>query len=196
MALTDRNLTSNPAHPNEETSLEYDDGLVTQKMAAQADHGSLRYQLSKRLDLTGEARALGKVFPETRFVTPGWSPVPDVSYHRRERLRLQGTRRFGTFNLVPDIAIEIVSPGQSLGEMLRKCMRYAGVGVSISLMVDPDDETVCDVRPDEPLRVLRGDDLIDLEPVFAGFDLTVRALFDSIIDDWLLEDATSEPAAE
>jgi Uma2 family endonuclease len=221
MALTDRDLRSQTdeaddctprsrwvgarmtldeflALPEEETSLEFDDGLVTQKMAPQEDHGALQVQIIKRLDLVGEARQLGKVFSETRIVTAGWSPVPDVSYYRKEHIRPQTRRRIGKLDLPPDIAVEIISPGQSLGETIRKCQRYAGLGVAISLVVDPQDETVYDVRPGEPLRVLRGDDQIDLEPVLPGFDLTVQALFDSIVDSWLIEEAPAEqaPAAE
>ena len=185
------------ALPEEETSLEYDDGLVTQKMAPQADHGTLQYQIAKRLDLAGETRRLGKVFTETRFVTPRWSPVPDVSFYQRARIRLTSRDEIGDFHIPPDIAVEIVSPSQSVGELLRKCLRYADLGVAVSLVVDRADRTVYDIRPGEPLRVLREDDPIDLEPVLPGLDLTVRALFGSIVNDWLLEgDADESHAAE
>jgi Uma2 family endonuclease len=95
-------------------------------------------------------------------------------------------------DLPPDIAVEIISPDQTLRAHLEKCLRYAEVGVAISLVVDPDDETVYAIRPGQPLRVLRGDDRIDLDDVLPGFDLTVRALFDSIVPDWLRGDDTAE----
>jgi len=185
------------ALPEEETSLEFDDGLVTPKMAPQVDHSSLQADLAERLNLVARGQRTGRAFTELRMVTPGWSPVPDVSYFRKERIQPATRRRFGSLDIPPDIAVEILSPGQSLGETIRKCQRYAGLGVSISLVVDPDDETVYDIRPDEPLRVLRGDDAIDLEPVLADFNVTVQALFDSIVDSWLLEEPPAEqpPAA-
>ncbi|MGE3271756.1 MAG: Uma2 family endonuclease [Chloroflexota bacterium] len=207
MALTDRPSTSPPndltprsrwvgarmsldeflALPEEETSLEFDDGLVTQKMAPQGDHGTLQYQIAKRFDLAGESLRLGKVFTETRFVTPQWSPVPDVSFYQRARIRLASRDQIGDFQIPPDIAVEIVSPSQSVGELLRKCLRYAELGVAISLVVDQRDRTIYDIRPGEPLRVLREDDPVDLAPVLSGLDLTVRALFDAAVNDWLLE---------
>jgi Uma2 family endonuclease len=176
-----------------ETSLEYDSGVVTQTVAPQSDHGSLGKQLTVALTRAGEDRRLGAVFVERRLVTPeGWAPVPDVSYIRRERLKPESQHRFGRMDLPPDIAIEIISPDQTVRELLEKCLRYAEVGVAISLIVDPDDTTVYAIRPGQPLRVLRGDDRIDLDDVLPGFDLTVRALFDSIVPDWLLGDDTPE----
>lgn len=100
--------------------------------------------------------------------------------------------RLGDLGIPPDIAVEIVSPDQNVGELLKKCLQYAEIGVAISLVVDGDDETVYAIRPGQPLRVLRGDDRIDLDDVLPGFDLTVRALFDSIVPPWLVDEPTSE----
>ncbi|MCC7368033.1 MAG: Uma2 family endonuclease [Chloroflexi bacterium] len=101
-------------------------------------------------------------------------------------------RRFGKLDIPPDVAVEIVSAGESVGEMMCRCVGYAGVGIPISLVVDPTDEMVYDIHPGEPLRVLRGDDPIDLAPVLPEFGATVQGLFNSIVDDWLVED--DEPA--
>ena len=80
--------------------------------------------------------------------------------------------------------------------MSNGCLRSARdtlrLGGTVGLVVDPEGETVYDIRPSEPLRVLRGDDPIDLEPVLPDFSLTVRALFDSMVDDWLLEPDPAE----
>jgi Uma2 family endonuclease len=59
------------ALPEEETSLEFDGGLVTQKVAPQADHGSIQAEFLLRFDQAGRQRRLGRAFTETRFVTPG-----------------------------------------------------------------------------------------------------------------------------
>jgi Uma2 family endonuclease len=180
------------ALPEEESSLEFDDGLVTQKVAPQSDHGRLGKQMTVHLTRVGEDQHLGMVFVERRFVILGWAPVPDVSYIRKERLAPLSGRRIGRLDIPPDIAIEIVSPDQTVREQLEKCIRYADVGVAISLVLDADDETVYAIRPGQTPRILRGDDRIDLDDVLPGFDLTVKALFDSIVPDWLFE----EPAPD
>jgi Uma2 family endonuclease len=180
------------ALPEEKPYLEYDDGVVTQKVAPQFDHTSLQLDIARRLDRLGHELQHGVARPETRIVTPGWSPVPDVSYYRKERIRPVSRRRFGKIEIPPDIAVEIVSPDQSVGELLKKCLRYAEIGVAVSLVADADDETIYAIRPGQPLRVLRGDDRIDLDDVLPGFDLTVNALFGSIVPDWLVGETTPE----
>jgi Uma2 family endonuclease len=180
------------ALPEEKPHLEYDRGVVTQKVAPQFDHTSLQSELLKRFDRLGIELHHGVARPETRIVTPDWSPVPDVSSYRKERLKPESRRRFGKIEIPPDIAVEILSPDQTVREQLQKCLRYAEIGVAVSLLVDADDETIYAIRPGQPLRVLRGDDRIDLDDVLPGFELTVQALFDSIVPDWLVD----EPAPE
>ena len=92
-------------------------------------------------------RRLDVAFPETRFVTPTWAPVPDVVYYRRERIHWNGNRPPADFTEVPDIAVEIVSPTQSVTVLIKKCIRYVGLGTQIALLVDPDRLTVTVLRP-------------------------------------------------
>jgi Uma2 family endonuclease len=63
----------------------------------------------------------------------------------------------------------------------------SSVGVAVSLIVDPNDVSIFVIRPGQPLRVLRGDDRIDLDDVLPGLELTVAELFASVVDDWLIE---------
>src|SRR4051812_3786714 len=105
------------ALPEEKPYLEYDNGVVLQKdvssrVPPQGDHGSNQAEFVIQFDRVGRQQRLGKVFSETRFVTPGWSPIPDVSYYRTERIRLNSRRQIGDFQIPPDIAVEIVSPDQ------------------------------------------------------------------------------------
>jgi hypothetical protein len=53
-------------------------------------------------------------------------------------------------------------------------------------------------RDGQPLRLLQGDDRIDLDEVLPGFELTVRAMFDALAPDWLddEEEAASQDARE
>ena len=100
------------ALPEEKPYLEYDNGVVLQKdvssdVAPQGDHGSIQAEFVIRFDQAGRQRRLGKVFSETRFVTPGWAPVPDVSYYRREHIRPASRHQIGDLQIPPDIAVEI-----------------------------------------------------------------------------------------
>src|SRR5688572_17935797 len=100
------------ALPEEKPHLEFNDGLVSQKVAPQSDHASLQLEIGRRFSRLGEELRHGLAFTEKRIVTRNWSPVPDVSYFRKERIKLESRRRFGQFDLPPDIAVEIISPDQ------------------------------------------------------------------------------------
>ncbi len=181
------------ALPDESPHLEFDDGVVTQKVAAKPVHGSVQGLLTILFNQVAHAKRLGVAYPDTRFVTPTWAPVPDVAYYRRGRIHRRGRRLPADFFEPPDLAVEIVSPEQSVTDQIKKCLRYIALGVAVALLVDPDPETVLVFRPRQPLLLLQGDDRIDLDDVLPGFEQTVNAMFDAVAPDWLDEDAEELP---
>lgn len=182
--------------PEEKPALEYIDGVVRQKVAAKPVHGSLQAFLVGAIDQVARPRRLGIVLPETRFVARRWAPVPDIVFYRRERLRVR--RAPPDFTEPPDLAIEILSPGQTLSEQMQKCLDYVARGTVIALLVHPEEEGVFAFRSEQPLRVLRGDDRINLDDVVPGFELTVRQLFEAVNWGWLDEspEASDGPQAD
>lgn len=197
MAISDRQVTSRYvgrrmtldeflALPEQAPALELDDGLVTQKMSPEVNHGAVAVTFTVEMNRVASQRKLGKAAVEVRFRARGATYVPDASYYRKERLHLRGPKRFAQLQDSPDIAVEVVSPGQSVIALIRKCVKYLDLGVPVAVLADPEDETVLVFRPGPLMRVLQGDDRIDLDDVLPGFDLTPRRLFDSIVPDWLV----------
>jgi len=174
--------------PHVKPYLEFTDGLVTQKMAPKPTHSSVQTLLVAELNQVAGPRRLGLARTELRFVSPGWAPVPDVSYYRRERIKRRGKRMPSDFFEPPDIAVEIVSPEQSVTELVKKCLRYVALGSTVALVIDPDPETILVFRAGQPVRHLQGDDRIDLDDALPGFELTVGAMFDALAPDWLDDD--------
>jgi Uma2 family endonuclease len=64
---------------------------------------------------------------------------PDVAFIRAERL--SGIRRRGFFQIAPDLAIEVVSPSDSIPAVQRKAARYLALGVREVWIIYPDDQT-------------------------------------------------------
>lgn len=182
------------ALPDVKPYLEFTDGLVTQKMAAKPTHGRLQSLLPMLMNQVAGPQRLGIAFPEVRFVTPRWAPVPDVAYYRRERIKRRGHRLPADFFEPPDIAVEIVSPDQSVTEQIKKCLRYIALGSQVALVIDPDPETVLVFRDGQPLQLLQGDDRINLDDVLPGFEHTVRAMFDALAPEWLDDEPADEAA--
>jgi len=163
--------------PAQEPALEFEDGMVTQKVSPKRFHGRGQFKLGQELARAGEDTGLGQVFTETRFKTSGWAPVPDISFYLMERIAPLPDDLDDDFDVPPDIAVEVSSPDQSVGELVRKCLRYAALGVPISLLVAIEDRTVFVFRPGQQTLALRGADTIDLSDVLPAFDLTVDGLF-------------------
>ena len=180
------------ALPEQVPALEYIDGVVRQKVSAKPVHGSILQFLSVAIELYARPRRLGVVLPDTRFVMREWSPVPDLMFYRRERLRVR--RAPDDFKDPPDLAIEIQSPGQSLSRQLQKCLDLVNDGTLVAVLVYPPDRSVFLFRKDRPLLVYQDDERLDLDDVLPGFDLRPRELFESENWAWLDDEPEVEVA--
>lgn len=165
----------------EKPPLEFADEVVTQKVSPQARHSTLQLELIKRLDRAAEINKAARVFPELRVTFAGVSRVPDISVYRRDRIPRDANGLIAeNFTEPPDVAIEIVSPGQSVNALVRRCTWYVSHGVQVALLVDPADQSVLAFRRDRQPEVWRGSDLILLGEILPDFQLTVDELFASL----------------
>ena len=81
------------------------------------------------------------------------------------------------FHEPPDIAIEVWSPGQTLGDLVDRCRWYANDGVTVTLLVHPRRRWVRVFRTGTELGPLSSRDRIDLSDVLPGFELDLAELF-------------------
>ena len=84
----------------------------------------------------------------------------------------------GFINGPPDLAAEVLSPDDRPGEMRAKVADYLAHGVPCVLVADPKRQTVVVSRPDQTPVTLRGDAVLDLDDVVAGFRCEVRQIFE------------------
>jgi Uma2 family endonuclease len=84
------------------------------------------------------------------------------------------------FTLPPDLAVEIISPGQTLGAQRDRCRWYVDNGVAVSLFVIPRTETVEVFRPGQPSVALRGDVRVDQSDIVDGLGFVVAELFTAL----------------
>jgi Uma2 family endonuclease len=78
----------------------------------------------------------------------------------------------------PDLAVEVVSPGNRPSEMLRKISEYLAVGVSLVWVIDPPRRRLAVYRPGElfPFFLNEGEILENL-PELPGFRCPVADFF-------------------
>src|SRR4051812_7363967 len=188
MAITRQGLTLEQflALPEEKPALEYDDGIVTQKVPPDIRHSALRFQIAVLFNRLILPRKLARAFPELRTTFAGRSRVPDVAVVGWERIaRLpDGKLGGGPLREPPLIAVEIRSPEQRRNALLPRCQWYADHGVALTLLIDPDDETITLFRAGESPQSLRAGDRIDFGDTLPGFTLLVAEVFEALRADW------------
>ena len=132
-------------------------------------------------NLVGE-RKWGRAVIETLFdftSTTGSKRRPDlafVSYSRWPRDRR--VPRSESWDVVPNLAVEVVSPTNTADEVLAKLHEYFQAGVERVWVVYPSQrEIYIYVSPTNP-RVLTEHDELSDDALLPGFRLSLRALFD------------------
>jgi Uma2 family endonuclease len=77
----------------------------------------------------------------------------------------------------PTLAVEILSPSDTYGELSEKVRAYLDAGVPLVWVVDPSFRTIVVYRPDAHPKLLNVDDAIDAEPLLPGFRAEVARIF-------------------
>jgi Uma2 family endonuclease len=103
---------------------------------------------------------------------------PDVSFIGRGRLSLEQAKAEGHVSLVPDLAVEVISPNDSYYEVEEKAVEWLSAGVRLLWIVNPKR---CQVQVRRPtsngIKILEKDDELSGEEVIPGFRCRVGDLF-------------------
>jgi len=78
---------------------------------------------------------------------------------------------------VPSLVVEILSPSDTQKEIDEKIDMYLSVGVPHVWIIDPHDQTVLVLRPDELPRLFNVKEEIAAEPHLPGFQVMVGRIF-------------------
>lgn len=134
-------------------------------------HGEIAARLLASLYNFVESRALGRVVTaETGFVLrrdPDTVRAADVAFVRRERVPVPPPGGFA--EVAPDLVIEVLSPNDRPGEVLRKTADWLDAGVLLVWLIDPQRRDARVHRSDGTQEHLGEHDWLDGESVVAGF---------------------------
>ena len=124
-------------------------------------------------------RNLGIVTGEAGMVRlfPGLVRGPDVAFVSNARLPNGKLPTDPIPDLVPDLAVEVLSRGNTVREMERKRREYFDAGVRLIWIVDPAARTVAVYLPDSEAVVLQAGETLDGNPVLPGFTPELATLF-------------------
>jgi len=153
----------------DERHLELLDGQVCEKASPRWGHSRIALRIGAMFDAIGHAGVEPRAVIRERADRAGSSLIPDVAFYRSEP---PGDDEW--MSRPPDIAVEVLSPGQSRAAMRAKVDTYLAFGVGSVWVVDLERETV-DIYEESQRRTLSGADAI--ESRFApGFRATVAEL--------------------
>jgi Uma2 family endonuclease len=155
------------------------DGELKKMSPAGADHGWITFNLSMLIGQHVAAHTLGKVYSaETGFLlrrNPDTVREADIPFVRTERLPT-GPQP-GYFEGAPDLAVEVLSPGDRASEVAEKVDLWLTSGASRVWVVDPRRRTVTVHSDPKHARTLHADETLDGEDLLPGFAVRVGDLF-------------------
>lgn len=143
-------------------------------------HGRIAMRVASPLFQHVEERGLGVVYAaETGFIlarNPDTVRAPDVAFVSRERLEEVGeTERY--WPGAPDLAVEVVSPGDTYAEVESKVAEWLRAGSRMVIVVDPSNLVVKVHRSPAEVETLTEADEIEGSDVVPGWRMPVRRLF-------------------
>jgi Uma2 family endonuclease len=166
--------------PEDGCRYELVEGEISRMTPAGWKHGAVVTRISRLLDPFVEKHGLGVVLAgDPGFLLsrdPDTVRAPDVAFIRRQRLD-EGDPAGGFWPGPPDLAVEVVSPGDTLGEVDAKARAWLAAGAKAVWVVAPQWRTVTVYRPPAEITTLsEGDDLTG-DDLLPGFHCTVGELF-------------------
>jgi Uma2 family endonuclease len=149
-------------------------------------HQLILRTLFRLLDAFSSAHKLGEVVFELPFVeiyNSSWvkgSRTPDLMFFRAEKWA-QYTKETENWLkkpslIVPDLAVEIVSPNDSFSELQEKVDEYIERGVTLIWIFDPQKKRVHVYRDDRHTALAQADTLSG-EDVLPGLDVRLVEVF-------------------
>lgn len=169
--------------PEVKPALEFIRGRVIQKMSSGTSHSTIQGLLASALFQHASPLKLGQPFIELRCTFGGDSLVPDIAFFARGRIpRGADGRLVDDVMLPPDLAIEVMSRGQTVTNLSKPLERAIRKGVRLAWLIQPRQDRVYVFRPGRDVEVLEPGATLSGEEVVPGFALPVAEMF-----GWLSE---------
>ena len=165
-----------------DTKHELRDGKVVAMPPAGYKHGAVIARLLAAVATHVYRHRLGEVFDgQTGFrLSMDHCFAPDVSFVSRERLKLIAPGGDRLIHGSPDLAVEVLSPSDSITKTEKKIALYLTHGAQLAWMIDPKNKTCRIYRQAGQFELLRGDRILSGNSILPGFRLPLSRIFSGI----------------
>ncbi|MBD2595312.1 Uma2 family endonuclease [Nostoc spongiaeforme FACHB-130] len=165
------------ALPEGDITYELVNGEAKAKMAPKRFHSRLTLALTQLLAPWAKNRGEVGIEWAVTLKRKGrdWVPVPDLLYVSYSRLN-SDVIEDEPCPIPPDLAIEIISPDQTFGEMSAKATDYLEAGVLRVWVVDAKAKTITVFYPDTHPQTKTGEDSLE-DSLLEGLQITPALIF-------------------
>ncbi|MEW6496328.1 MAG: Uma2 family endonuclease [Cyanobacteriota bacterium] len=165
------------ALPDDDVACELIDGQAVPKMSPKGFHAAVQSALLILFSQWCEGR--GRIYTEWAVILKrqgkNWVPTPDLTYISYERLPADWMKDEACPTPC-ELAIEIISPGQTFGELTAKATDYLAAGVLRVWIVDTQARSITIFYPDAPPQTCRGTMSLT-DSIFPELHLTSEQVF-------------------
>ncbi len=143
-------------------------------------HGAIGGQLNSLLGHHVQQQKLGRIFcAETGFLLardPDTVRAPDFAFIHKDHLPAEAPEE-AFWPGAPDLAVEVLSPSDRLGEVEEKVRAWLDAGAMAVWVVNPAGQNVTVYRSKTDIKVLTENDQLDGQDVLPGFACRVGEIF-------------------
>jgi len=176
-----------PAHIDPKKHYEVVDGRIVEELPLSAYEYWLATRLVREIILFDPAGKLGNIVEEALFLIDRARKLkrrPDVAFISRERWPLsRAVPRKNSWDVIPDLAIEITSPTDKVDDVLDKLDEYFTAGVCLVWVVHPKHRRIYAYDSPTSVRILQTGDELDGGAVLPNFRLPLASLFETAEDE-------------
>lgn len=154
------------------------DGVLVEKTAGYFE-SRIAVVIAHLIESFLETHNLGIVLGEagTLRLLPNQVRIPDVCFIRWERFPDRQLPREPIPSLAPDLAVEVLSEGNTEGEMQRKLYDYFSAGVRLVWYIDPRTRTARAFSAVEQCQVIEEGQSLSGKDLLPEFQLPLGELF-------------------
>jgi len=153
-------------------------GVLVVHEPAGSRHGLVTMNLGAELAVYAKQTGAGAVYAaETGFKlesNPDTVRAPAIAFVTRERLPHPATTGYAA--LAPDVAVEVLSPGDRPGEVLAKVADWLSAGTRLVWVVDPERRLARVYRHDGSEAIVTAEGALDGEDVLPGFSCSLASI--------------------
>jgi len=161
---------------NDYDSYEYAKGELVPMSFPTMVHGEISSNIVILLGNHIRQHQLGRIYTaETKFQIGESGRKPDVAFVSQERLP---ENRHQASPIPPDLAIEVVSPTDTVYNVLEKVLEYLDAGTQMVWVIEPIIKTVTVYRSRSDIKIFTQNDILTGEEVIEGFQCAVAEIFE------------------